>query len=91
MCTSPPSDTDYPTFAEIIRIFVPDDTKQLLVRSYYTETYSSHFNAYQVVKTYQFSVVSVSKLSIHEAYHKYFISPNLYVMIISYHHVEYDI
>lgn len=71
VCIGPPSDIEYPTFAEIVRIFVPDETKQLLLRSYYTEAYSPHFNAYQVVKTNQFSVLSVSKLSIHEAYHKY--------------------
>ena len=53
MCIGPPSDIEYPTFAEIVRIFVPDETKQLLLRSYYTEAYSPHFNAYKVVKTNQ--------------------------------------
>ena len=72
MCTSPPSDIDYPSFAEIVRIFVPNDTKQLLVRTTLRHT-----------QTNQFSVVSVSKLSIHEAYHKYYVSPNLYVIIPS--------
>ena len=91
VCTTPPSNLDYPTFGEIIRIFIPNDTKQFLVSLYHTEKYSAHFNSYQVVKTNQFSIISIRKLAIHDVYHKYFVPPHMYVVIKSYHHIEYDI
>ncbi len=91
VCVNPPSNLECPTFGEIIRIFVPHDTKQLLIRLYNTETYSSHYNAYQVVKSHHFSVISINQLGIHDVYHKYSVPPNFYVLIKSYYHVEYDI
>lgn len=91
VCLSPPSNLECPTFGEIIRIFVPEDTKQLLVQLYNTETYSSHYNAYEVVKTNQFNIISITHLGIHEVYHKYCVSRHLYVVVKSYHHVDYDI
>jgi hypothetical protein len=87
---SPPTNSEYPIFGEIVRIFVPNDTKQLLLRSYDTETYSAHFNAYQVTQNNQYSIISVSQLGIHEVYHRYIVSPHSYVLK-SYHHVEFDI
>ena len=72
-------------------IFVPEDTKQLLVCLYSTERYSPHFNSYQVVKTNQFSLIFIAQLGIFEVYHKYSVSPHSYVVIKSHHHVEYDI
>lgn len=93
VCVSPPTNFEHPIFGEIIRIFVPNDTKQLLLRLYDTETYSAHFNAYQVVQNNQYRIISVSQLGIHEVYHRYVISPHdhSYVVIKSYHHVEFDI
>lgn len=91
VCVNPPSNLESPTFGEIVRIFVHDDAKKLLIRLYDTETYSSHYNAYQVVKTHLFSVIPVNKLGIHEVYHKYFLSPNIFIVVKSYHHIEYDI
>lgn len=91
VCLNPPSDLECPTFGEIVRIFVPNHTKNLLIHLYNTETYSSHFNSYQVVKTPQFSMVSINQLGIHEAYHKYTVSHHLYVVIKSHYHVEYEI
>ena len=88
VCVNPPTNSEHPTFGEIVHIFVPDDTKQLLLHLYVTDTYSSHFNVYQVVQNNQFSIISVSQLGIHEVYHKYIVSPYLYVVIKSYHHVE---
>ena len=91
ICISPPNDLECPIFGEIIRIFIPDHTKFLLVHLYSTEMYSSHYNAYQVKKTNEYRIISLSKLGIHEVYHKYMISSHLFVIIKSYHHVEYGI
>ena len=91
VCVNPPTNSEYPTFGEIVRIFVPDDSRQLLLHLYNTETYSLHFNAYQIVQSNQFSVISIGQLGIHEVYHRYVVSPHTYIMIKSYHHVEFDI
>ena len=55
ICLQSPSNTDFPIFGEITRIFVPNDTKKLLVQLYDTENYSPHYNGYQVAKIDQFS------------------------------------
>ena len=68
ICLQSPSNTDFPIFGEITRIFVPNDTKKLLVQLYDTENYSPHYNGYQVAKIDQFRVVSLDQL---EVYHKY--------------------
>ena len=91
VCATSPSNLEYPTFGEIIRIFISNDIIHFLVSLYHTETYSPHFNSYQVVKTNQFSVISIRKLGIPDVYHKYFVPPHMYVVIKSYHHIEYDI
>ncbi len=83
VCVDPPSSLEYPTFGEILRIFVPADTKQLLIRLYNTERFSNHYNSYHVVKNNHFRVICVSKLSIHEAYHNYSVSGDLFVVIKS--------
>ncbi len=91
VCVNSPSSLEYPIFAEILRVFVPADTKQILIRLYNTKRYSNHFNAYHIVKGNHFPVICISELGIHEVYHKYSVSRNSYVVIKSYHHVEYDI
>ena len=91
ICITPPSNLAYPTFGEIIQILLSNESKQFLVCLYHTETYSAHFNLYQVVKINQFSIICVNKLGIHEVYHKYFVPPRMYVVVKSYHHIEYDI
>lgn len=91
VCVTPPSNLECPTFGEIIHIFIPDHTKIILVHLYQTETYSSHYNAYHIKKTPQFIMIPISQLGIHEVFHKYTVSSNLYALIKSYHHVEYDI
>ena len=91
VCVNPPTSLELPTFGEVVRIFVPDDTKQLLLCLYNTEAYSPHFNSYQVVKTNKFSLISITELGIFEVYHKYSVSPHSYVVIKSYHHIEFDV
>ena len=75
-------------FGEVVRIFVPDDTKHLLLCLYNTEAYSAHFNSYQVVKTNQFTLIPITQLGIFEVYH---MSPHSYVVIKSYHCIEFDV
>lgn len=91
VCVHPPSSLECPTFGEIASIFVPNDTKQFLVCLYHTETYSSHHNAYQVVRTHEYNMVSIDQLGVHEVYHKYSVIPHFYVVMKSYFYVEYDI
>ena len=91
VCMNPPTSLELPTFGEVVHIFVPDDTKQLLLRLYNTEAYSPHFNSYQVSKTNQFSLISIMQLGIFEVYHRYSVSPHSYVVGTSYHHLELDV
>ena len=91
VCVNPPTNSEYPTFGEIVCIFVPDDSKKLLLHLYNIQTYSLHFNAYLIVQNTQFSVLSICQLEIHEVYHRYMVSPHTYISIKSYHHVEFDI
>ena len=91
VCVTPPTSLELPTFGEVVRVLIHDDTKELLLCLYNTEAYSQHFNAYQVVKSNQFSLVSITQLGIFEVYHKYSVSSHSYVVIKSYHHVEFDI
>ena len=90
MCVNPPTNSEHPTFGEIVRIlYLMTQNNFCFVCT--SHTYSSHFNAYQVVQNNQFNIISVSQLGIYEVYHKYIVSPYLYVVIKSYHHVEFDI
>ena len=91
VCVTPPTSLELPTFGEVVRIFVPDDTKQLLLRLYNTEAYSPHFNSYQVVKTNQFTLIPIAQLGIFEVYHKYYVSPHSYIVIKSHHCIEFDV
>ena len=90
VCTIAPSDSAYPTFGEIVRVFVPNGARQFLINLYKTELFSFHYNAYKVVKTNMFEVICISQLKLHEAFHKYCVSSSLYVVIKSFHHVEFD-
>lgn len=40
VCITPPSDSDYPLFGEIVRVFVSDGTKQFLINLYKTVLFS---------------------------------------------------
>lgn len=91
VCVTPPTSMELPTFGEVVRVLIHDHTKLLLLCLYNTEAYSPHFNAYQVVKSNQFILLSITQLGIFEVYHKYSIPPHSYIVIKSYHHVEFDV
>ena len=90
VCVTPPNDLRYPTFDEVICIFVPEHIKQLLICLYETEDYSSQYNAYHIVDN-SVQCRFLNQLCIHEVFHKYSVSSKFYVTIKSYHHVEHDI
>ena len=71
MCLEAPSDSGYPGFAKVLSIIVPDDNKFLLVRKLLTQSYSSHLNAYEISKSLDFELVSVSDLALHDVFSVY--------------------
>ena len=91
VCLRPPANEEYPVFGEIIKIFVPNDEKTFLLHVYNTEMYSSHYNAYEVTRSSQFRVVPLEKLAIHDVFHKYHLKPKMYIVIRSFHHVDFDL
>ena len=91
VCLRPPSNESYPLFGEIIRVFVPNHEKTFLVRMYNTVQYSSHYNAYEITQCSQFRVVCLKQLAIHDVFHKYHLKTCSYIIIKSFHHVEFDL
>ena len=71
VCLEAPNDSDYPVFAQVLAIIVPDDNKFLLVRKLLTQLYSSHLNAYKVSKLSCFNIVTVSELALHDVFSIY--------------------
>ena len=69
-------------------VLVPQDSKILLVQKFLTDSYSEHYNAYLVVKTSNFSLVSVSDLAIHDVFHPYTLLSSHYIVVRSSTHVE---
>lgn len=85
VCIQAPSDEGYPTFAEVMWILIPEDFKFLVVRKMTTTSYSSHFNAYHVVESTAYSIVSVTELALHETFCLY---KSSFIVLRSCCHVE---
>lgn len=88
VCLQAPSDDGYPEFARVMNVFVPDESKLLLVRMLATESYSPHKNAYCITKTSDYSIVKIDELAIHEVFTLYTLSSGSYMVIRSYCHTE---
>ena len=74
MCTSKPSDTDYPVFRP-----------GYFLTCYSTLSFNYHFHSYEADT---FSVVLTSKLALFQVLHKYIISTHTFVVIKSCNHIE---
>ena len=91
VCLKVPADEDYPLFAEVKYIFVPDDTKLLLVKKLSTTSFSNHYNAYHVSPTPSYCLVNVTDLALHQVFYLCTIGSAYYVTIKSCHHVELNV
>ncbi len=87
VCLKAPSDADFPEFGGVTHVFVPDESKLLLVRKLYTDCYCEHYNAYSINKSF-YTFISVGELAIHDVFHLYRSSAHSFVVVRSCHHVE---
>jgi hypothetical protein len=88
VCVRAPSDDSYPLFGEVTRIILHEDSKLLLIQEYEVEHYSHHFSAYKVTKSNNYSLVCVTKLALHQVFHRYFHGLSSFIVIKSCSHVE---
>ena len=88
VCLKAPSDADFPEFGEIIQVFVPEESKLLLVRKLLTDCYCEHYNSYSVNKSSSYALTSVGELAIHDVFHLYRSSASYFIVIRSCNHVE---
>lgn len=88
VCLKTPCDDDFPEFGEVTHILVPEESKILLVQKFLTRFYSEHYNAYCVVKTSEFTLVSVGDLALHDVFHPYNVESSYYIVVRSSTHVE---
>ena len=88
VCLKAPSDVDFPEFGEVTQVLVPDESKLLLVKKLHTECYSELYNAYSVNKSQNYALTSIGELAIHDVYHLYRSSSELFVVVRSCNHVE---
>lgn len=87
VCMQKPSDNEYPVFGEIKHIIIVDDVKYLAVELYSSE-FCFHYFAYKVCSILSFQIVPITKLVIHQVYHKYSVSFHNFVVIRSCDHIE---
>ena len=87
VCTRAPADSEYPIFGEIQHILIPSDHKIFLVQIF--ETYfSQHYFAYCIDPTDTYLVIDVANIKLHDVFHKYCISSELFTVVRSCHIVE---
>ena len=87
VCVQKPSDSEYPVFGEVQHIIVVDDIKYLAVELHSSE-FSFHYFAYKVSSNHSFQIVPITKLALHQVYHKYNVSSYTFVVIRSCDHIE---
>ena len=87
VCMQKPSDNEYPVFGEIKHIIIVDDVKYLAVELYSSE-FCFHYFAYKVCSILSFQIIPITKLAIHQVYHKYSVSFHNFVVIRSCDHIE---
>ena len=51
VCLQQPCDENYPKFAQVVHVVVAEELRMLLLRTFTTDSYSQHHNAYCVTKT----------------------------------------
>lgn len=88
VCIQAPSDDDYPEFACVVNVLVPQDSKLLLVRMLTTDSYSLHRNAYCVSMTSHYKIIRIEELAIHDVFTIYTQSSVSYLIIRSCCHAE---
>ena len=91
VCLRAPSNSEYPVFGEIRKIFIPDSSKIFLVQLYNTDYFSHHLFAYCITQTNSYTMLDVGSLKIHAIYHKYYMQSSIYTTVRSCHSVELDI
>lgn len=64
VCLNPPCDDNYPKFAQVVHVLVPEDSKMLLLKTFNTDSYSQHLNAYRVTVTSHYVIVPVDELAL---------------------------
>ena len=90
VCVQKPSDSEYPVFGEIQHIIVVEDLKYLAVKLYSSE-FCFHYFAYKVCSTDSFQIIPITKLALHQVYHKYSVLSQNFVIIRSCDHIELQI
>lgn len=88
VCLQAPCDDDYPKFARVMHVLVPEEFRLLLVRVFNTESYSQHHNAYCVTMTSHYAVIRIDELALHDIFNIYILSSISYVVVRSCCHIE---
>lgn len=88
VCLNPPCDDNYPKFAQVVHVLVPEDSKMLLLKTFNTDSYSQHLNAYRVTVTSHYVIVPVDELALHDTFTIYTLSFISYVVVRSCCHTE---
>ena len=89
VCILKPSDTEYPVFGEIQHVIIVEDLKYLAVIIYSTDEFNHHYFAYKVCSTNTLHIVLISKLAMHQVFHKYNVHSQNFVVVRSCDHIEH--
>ena len=85
VCILKPSDTEYPAvFGEIQR----DHCRRLEIFGCSAHKFIHHYFAYKVCSTNTLHIVLISKLAMHQVFHKYNVHSQNFVVVRSCHHIE---
>ena len=72
VCLQQPCDENYPKFAQVVHVVVAEELQMLLLRTFTTDSYSQHHNAYCVTKTSDYVVVAVHEQALHFGIHFFY-------------------
>ena len=83
VCILKPSDTEYPVFGEIQHVIIVEDLKYLAAQ--HIHKFNHHYLQYKVCSTNTLHIVLISKLAMHQVFHKYNVHSQNFV-VRSCHH-----
>lgn len=83
VCIQAPCDEDYPKFAQVVHVLLVEELKMLLLRTFTTDFYSHHHNAYCVTKTSDHIIVEIHELALHDVFSIYMLASTSYIVIRS--------
>lgn len=84
-----PEDHDYPEFGEIMKILLHEDAKYLLLKQYFTVSFSHHYYSYEVEPTTDYKLTPIGSIALHQVFHKYCVNSGCFVVVVrSCDHVE---